>query len=413
VTAVAPIAWRNLWRNRRRTALTAGGIGFAVMLLAFAIAQQIGSYAIMIDNATSLLAGHLQIQRAGYRDDPRIEATFARSSELRAAIEALPGVDAATERVEAYMLASVGERSFAAELVGVDPRREGALSTLPELVSAGAFLGAGGSGVAPDDVELYAGEALAKNLGVEVGGEVVLLGTDSTGGVAALVTRLVGTFATGQPDVDRALMLAPIDAVRAAFGLGDEAHAIAVRGEDVADTDVLVREIGMRVPGESVVLPWSTLVPELAQTIDLDRVSSRIFYGLLVLLVTFSVVNSFVMLVFERTREFGVLLAIGMRPWRIIGMLQLEALWLALLGAAIGVAIAVPIVAWVAAVGLPLGDAGEMLSRFHMPDRVYTALDVRAFLEPSLVMLAATAVAALLPSLRVRRLVPVEALRAE
>jgi ABC-type lipoprotein release transport system permease subunit len=410
VTAVAPIAWRNLWRNRRRTFLTAGGIAFAVALLSFAIAQQLGSYALMIDNATALLTSHMQVQRQGYHDDARIEDTVGDATRLVAEIEAMPGVRRVAPRVLAFVLVSSGERSFAAQLIGVDPVRERDISTLPSLVSTGRYLGPR----TDDVVEAYAGEALARNLGAVVGDEIVILGTDPSGGVAPLVTRLVGTFATGQAELDRAALEVPIDAMREAFSLGDEAHAILVRGRTVAEGPAIAAALRARACEGCAVLEWPALIPELEQTIGLDRVSNRIFYGLLALLVSFTVVNSFVMLIFERTREFGMLLAIGMRPWGIIGMLQLEALWLALLGVAIGLLVAVPIVAWVAAVGLPMGESGgELLKRFHMPDRMYTAFDRDAFVPPSLLMIGATAVAALLPSLRVRRLVPVEALRAE
>jgi len=405
------IAWRNLWRNRRRTLLTAGGIAFAVALLAFAIAQQIGSYALMIDNATALLAGHLQVRHADYGDAPRIEDTLPDTARLRARIEALPGVQAAAERVQAFGLVSAGERSVAAQVLGVDPEREPLVSAIPGLVVAGRFLRAPAAG---GIVEVFAGEALARNLGVGVGVEIVILGTAAEGGVAALATRLVGTFATGQGELDRGLLFAPLSAVRQAFALGTAAHAIVVRGRDVARTPELAGAVGaLDLPGQPAVVPWPELMPELQQSIELDQVSARIFYALLALLVSFSVVNSFVMVVFERTREFGVLLAIGMRPWNIVGMLQIEALLLAALGALVGVAVAWPLVAWVAAVGLPLGDAaGELLRRFHMPDRLYTAVHPRAFLEPVLLMSVATTLAALLPALRVRRLLPVEALRA-
>lgn len=405
------IAWRNLWRNRRRTLLTAGGIGFAVALLAFAIAQQIGSYALMIDNATSLLTGHLQVRHGDYGDQPRIEHLVPHAAGLRARIEALPDVRAAAERVQAFALVAAGERSVAAQVLGVDVAREPALSALPGLVAAGRFLDVPhGEGT----VEAFAGEALARNLGVAVGDELVILGTDAEGGVAALATRLVGTFASGQGELDRGLLFVPLEAAREAFALGDGAHAIVVRALDAARAAELAQAVAaLDLPEQSTVAPWPALMPELQQSIELDQVSARIFYGLLALLVSFSVVNSFVMVVFERTREFGVLLAIGMRPWHIVGMLQVEALLLAALGALMGVAVAWPLVAWVAAVGMPLGEAaGEMLRRFHMPDRMYTALQPRAFLEPVLLMSAATAVAALLPALRVRRLLPVEALRA-
>lgn len=419
------IAWRNLWRNRRRTLLSVGSIAFAVALLAFAMAQQIGSYALMIENATAQLTGQLQIQRLGFLDDPRIERTVPEAGALRARIESVPGVVAAAERVQAFVLVSAGERSVAAQVLGVDPAREGAVSRLPVLLSGGRFLadaGALGDGAAASantgsdagraPVELVVGVALARNLGVALDDELVLLGTDPTGSVAALVGRVVGLLETGQSELDRSLLLAPIAALRSAWGLGTDAHTIVIHTrspEIVSDVETLLEPL---LNDALDILPWQRLLPELEQSIALDQVSNRFFYGLLALLVGFSIVNSFVMVVFERTREFGLLLALGQRPWQIIRLLELEAFWLVVIGVAAGWLIALPLIAWVAAVGLPLGEsAGLMLRRFHMPDRVYTALDVRAFMKPAALMLVVTLLAALVPAQRVRHLTPVEALR--
>ncbi|MFM8354332.1 MAG: hypothetical protein ACKOBM_05450, partial [Gammaproteobacteria bacterium] len=216
------MAWRNLWRNRRRTLLSAGSIAFAVALLAFAMAQQIGSYALMIDNATALMTGQLQIQRPGFLDEPRIERTLPDGAALRARVAAVPGVAAATERVQAFVLVAAGERSVAAQVLGVDPVREGAVSRLPVLLAAGRFLAAptnghddrsnvaeaGASPAEPVPVELVVGVALARNLGVTLEDELVLLGTDPTGSVAALVGRVTGLLETGQAELDRGLLLA-------------------------------------------------------------------------------------------------------------------------------------------------------------------------------------------------------------
>jgi ABC-type lipoprotein release transport system permease subunit len=420
------MAWRNLWRNRRRTLLSAGSIAFAVALLAFAMAQQIGSYALMIDNATALMTGQLQIQRPGFLDEPRIERTLPDGAALRARVAAVPGVAAATERVQAFVLVAAGERSVAAQVLGVDPVREGAVSRLPVLLAAGRFLAAPTNGhddrsnvaeagappAEPVPVELVVGVALARNLGVTLEDELVLLGTDPTGSVAALVGRVTGLLETGQAELDRGLLLAPLPALRAAFGLGEDAHSIVVRTETPEAVATVSEALDPLVSDALEILPWQRLLPELEQSIALDQVSNRFFYGLLALLVAFSIVNSFVMVVFERTREFGLLLALGQRPWRIVGLLELEALWLVLLGVAAGWLIALPVIAWVATVGLPLGEsAGQMLRKFHMPDRMYTALDVRAFVKPAALMLAVTLIAALIPAQRVRRLTPVAALR--
>ena len=162
----------------------------------------------------------------------------------------------------------------------------------------------------------------------------------------------------------------------------------------------------------SVALPWQRLMPEVAQTMQLKRASSLVMLSLIAVLVTFSIFNSFMMTVFERTREFGMLLAIGMRPAGIIGVLQIEAAWLALLGAAIGLVIGAAVMTATQHVGIPLGQmAGELARRFHLPDRIYPPLNVGAMLLAPLLMLLATQLAALIPALRIRTLAPVDALR--
>ncbi len=408
---LASIARRNLGRNWRRTSLTAGGIGFAVALLAFLISAQVGSYAAMIDNATALLSGHLQVQYPGYHDEAHIEDTVTASSAVAERLRAQKGVSAVAERVVAFVLASAGERSFAGQVVGVDLASEPGVSNIPNMVVEGRYLRA--DEAAGDVVEAYAGAGLARNLGVAVGDEIVLLGTDSTGGVAALVTKLVGVFSSGQADLDRFLIQVPIHAVRDAFSIGDESHMIVVRTHDVTELPAVADEIRRVMSEDLVVLEWQQLMPELQQAIELDRVSGRFFYAILAIIVGFSIVNTFVMLVFERTREFGMLLAVGMRPWSIIGMLQLEAIWLALLGVGVGLAVSIPVILWVASVGIPLGDdAGAALASFHMPDRFYTAFHIDAIVPPSVSMILATMFAAIIGSVRVLRVRPVEAMRA-
>ena len=159
-------------------------------------------------------------------------------------------------------------------------------------------------------------------------------------------------------------------------------------------------------------LSWQRTLPELAQTTELKRAASALLFGLVALLVTFSVFNSFMMTVFERTREFGMLLAVGMRPAGIIGVLQLEALWIAVLGTGIGVVLGGALITFVGHVGIPLDEAvGSMLRRYHLPDRIYPELDTATFVLVPILMIVATQLAALIPAWRIRALDPAEALR--
>ena len=164
------------------------------------------------------------------------------------------------------------------------------------------------------------------------------------------------------------------------FGLGDQVHMVVARvsdfehvGATLPAVDAAIAPLGTA----SVALPWQRLMPEVAQTMQLKRASSLVMLSLVAVLVTFSIFNSFMMTVFERTREFGMLLAIGMRPAGIIGVLQIEAAWLALLGAGIGLVIGGAVMTATQHVGIPLGQmAGELARRFHLPDRIYPPLNV-------------------------------------
>jgi putative ABC transport system permease protein len=400
------IGWRNLWRNRRRTWLTAGGIAFSIFLVASFMALQVGQYDVMMENATALMSGHVQIQNREYLDDARFEHTIEDAERVVEVVRTTPGVLSVAPRVETFALASVGERSFGAQLLGIDIAVELETVRFVKMIREGRTLDG------PDDVVL--GATLARNLGAAVGDEVVVLGSGREGGVAAMVLKVVGLLETGMADLDRVLMLAPIEPVREAFGLGDEVHSLVIRTEDVSRAPSLVRALSASLPDTLEVRNWDRVLPELKQGIEVDRIGGRIMYGIIMALVVFSVVNSFIMTVFERTREFGMLLAIGMRPMRIILMLQWEALFVCLIGIAIGLTLAVGLTLWLMDVGIYLGEAMQDYARqFYMPDRMYPALSPGVLAVSPAVMLIGTQLAALLPALRIRSLKPVEALRSE
>ena len=403
------VAWRNLWRNRRRTWLTAGGIAFAVLLVVFSMAMQLGQYDVMMDNATSLMTGHIQIQRADYVDSDRFEDTINDATQLRRLVAAAPDVQAVAPRVEAFALASSGERSFGAMVVGVDMEAEARTVRFLDFISAGQ------APVAADDALL--GEVLARNLGVGVGDEVVLLGSAKEGGVAALVLNVSGLFRTGQAEVDRSMLWTPIATVQEAFALGDEVHTLAVRTDNLAEsaeiTQALARQLARELPDSALVVRnWDDVMPEVRQAIEVDRLGGELFFYIIELLVVFSVVNTFIMTVFERTREFGMLLAIGMRPGGIVLLIQWEAFFIWLVGVAIGVGLAALLTFWLAQTGIYLGESMEELAeQMYMPSRMYPAFSVDAFVSAPLVMFFGTQLAALVSSVRVLRMRPVEALR--
>ena len=415
VPLVLSIAWRNLGRNRRRTWLVGGAIAFAVFLTVLFMSLQSGSYGVMTENATGFVTGHIQVQAPGYSEDPRIETTFANASVVRAQVLRNANVIAAAPRALSYILASAGERSIGAQLVGVLPEAELELSSLPGFLVSGAYLSVKSDpGHLNENTgfreEAFIGQVLARNLGLQVGDELVLLGSQKRGGVATLVLIVSGIFSSGQTEVDRALIQIPLSTFQQAFELEDEAHVLAVKTRDVEQIAQVREKLVTALPALHV-LDWPLLLPELEQAITVDRLFGWLFYGMLLVMVVFSVVNTFIMMVFERTREFGVLLSLGMRPWPIVGLLQVEALWLCLLGIFGGIVIAAITVIVLGEVGIPLGDSAELMKNFHLPNRMYPAFSVAANLISPIILLVLIQIAALFSSLRILRIDPVLAMR--
>jgi ABC-type lipoprotein release transport system permease subunit len=305
-------------------------------------------------------------------------------------------------------LASAGERSFGARILGVDIAAERATVRFLKTIKEGREM--------QGSDEAIIGSVLARNLGVALGDELVLLGAGKEGGVAAMVVNLVGIFESGIVDIDRGMLWVPIATVQNAFGLGDEVHTFAIRTDELGTSEDVVRALRARLENDDrlTVRHWGEVMPEIRQAIEIDRLGGEIFYYIIEVLVLFSVVNSFIMTIFERTREFGMLLAIGMRPWSIVAMVQWEAFFVWLLGTAAGVGVAALLVFWLQSVGIYMGDAlADLADQLYVSGRLYPAFSAQGFLSAPLIMLAGTQLAALLPSLRIRKLQPVEALRAE
>ena len=400
------IGWRNLWRNRRRTWLTAGGIAFSTFLVVSMMSLQAGIYGTMIENGTALMTGHIQIQAADYVEDNRFEDTIDQTGDLLGRLRAMPGIAAVAPRVEAFALVSADERSFGAQILGIDIAQEENTVRFVNMLAAGRTL------QGPEDAVL--GTVLARNLGVALDDEIVVLGAGKEGGVAAMVFTISGLLETGIAELDRALLLAPLAAVQDGFGLDDEVHSLVIRVDDLDLSQVTADALQAQLPETLSVRNWDVLLPELVQGIEVDRIGGRIMAGIILALVVFSVVNSFIMTVFERTREFGMLRAIGMRPLRIIVMIQWEAFFGSLLGVGLGLLLACALVLWLMNKGIYLGDdMQEYASQFYMPDRLYPAFSAVALLSAPIVMVIGTQIAAIIPALRVRWLKPVEALRSE
>ncbi len=411
------MAWRNLWRVRRRTWLTASGVGFAVFFIVLHRSVAAGAFDMMIELATEQLSGHAQVQHAEYLEDPRIRYTVGGLAAVTETLTRHPAVVAVAPRGMGFALVSAdaeaGETSFGAQVMGIDPAVE--FATLgKEVLPGGRPLERTGEGLL--------GSVLARNLGAEVGGDIVVLGTEKEGGVAATAVTLVGLFNSGNPELDRSLMMVHFDDFSEAFGLHDEAHTIAVLTRDAGAARDFAAEVAPSLEnaataGTPRVHPWQEVQPELEQFVVMKLGGAYVIYVILVVILAFMVVNTFVMTVYERTAEFGMLKAIGMPPGAIFRMVQFEGLWMSVLGAALGLAVAAAVVAALSVQGIPLAAMLEgmedMLGRLSLPDALVPVFDPVAALVATATMVVAVQLAVLVPAPRIWRLNAVEALRDE
>ena len=419
--ALVTMAWRNLWRVRRRTWLTASGVGFAVFLVVFTRSMQIGSLATMVEMGTEQMTGHVQVQHPDYLDDPRMRHTVGGLAAATETLAGRPDVRAVAPRGTAFALVSAEsetvERSFGAQVLGIDPAVEFATLSKRALPGGRTLERTG---------EALMGNALARNLGAEPGTDIVVLGTAKEGGIAATAVTLVGLFESGVADLDRGVMLMHFDDFSETFGLEDEAHAIAVLTRDPGSARDFAADASASVgnataghdaaAGAPSVRPWQELQPELEQFVTMELGGSVLVAVLLVVIVTFVVVSTFVMTVFERTAEFGMLKAIGMTPAAIFRMVQLEGLLMSLLGVALGLVVIFATVSALAIEGIPIsafGDFDHMLDRLSMPDVLMPVFDAAGALAMTATMVVAVQLAAAVPARRIWRLNAVEALRGE
>ena len=405
------MAWRNIWRNPRRTILTVCAITFASVLLVFMLSFQFGSYETMINTSVKISTGHLQVQAEKYQEKKSIRFVIPDPRAVADIVDQIPEVAAYTFRGQAFSLISSKDRTYGVVVTGIDPVKEANVSRLKKLVREGNFLSA-------DDVNLaVVGSLLAKNLRVTIGDELTLLGQGRDGSIAATVVQVKGIFSSGIDEFDRSAMQIPLAAFQDTFSMDEAVHEVVVIGKSLSDVSRIKAKLKAALSGLNSrkplkVLDWQELMPGLRQAIEMDLVSGLIFYGLLIIVVAFSILNTFLMAIFERTREFGVMMAIGTTPRRLTKILLIESISMTLIGILAGILIGIGITYYFQINGIDFSGGSELLSQFGITGRMYPKLSFLSVSIGPFMVLFFTFIAALYPALKVRRLRPVEAMTA-
>jgi len=402
------LAWRNLWRHSKRTWLTIGAMVFSNTLLVFMISIQFGMYDLMIENTLKVFTGHMQIQAPGYKDDKKMRQVTPHVVALAAQLREEFPTQAIAARGWAFALASSKERSYGIGIFGVEPEFEPRVSNIPGLVNEGRYLHASGA------TEIVIGAVLARNLRVKIGDELTLLGSGLDGSFAAAVVNVVGIFESGVPDIDRNFAEMPLETFQDVFYMEGAGHQVVVSATTLDDAKLLGPEIAAALPAGTglVVHDWDALQPGLKQAIQADMSSAFFMYGILVILVAFSVLNTQLMSVLERTHEFGIVMSLGLKAGRLGRLIMLETALMGMIGLVIGAITGVIFTYWFTVNGLSIPGMEEMAATFNLPARIYPQVTPWTIVAGPSVVFLFTLLASAYPALRLHRLHPVEAMRA-
>jgi ABC-type lipoprotein release transport system permease subunit len=404
----ARMAWRNLWRNPRRTSLALAAIGLSLALV-LVYDGALRAYADwMRETITGPLLGHVQVHAPGWRKDRAMDRTLRGTEEALAAVRAAPGVASASARVYAPALAALGEEGFAVLVLALDPAAE----ARPTGLLAGTF-------ERPAGKRVLMGKALAEVMGVGAGDVVALVGQGADGSLANDLFTVAGLVSTSVDLVNRQAVLMELPVARELFAMPDEAHEIVVHGTDPGASRALAATL-RAVPAlaGAEVLDWESLAPEMLALVEFVEVAWVLVLALVFVAAAAGIANTMLMSTFERTRELGMLLALGARPRRIVVLVVSEALVLGLVGVLLGVAIGGGLVA----VGHHTGWDYQALTGRGPSELSFAGLRWSLVLYPRLALadvlrgagavLVTALLAAAWPASRAARLEPSKALRA-
>ncbi len=381
---------------------------FSNSLLIFMMSLQFGTYELMIANSLQSFSGHLQVQAPGYKDDLKMRQSVPHIQVLAAEYREGAAFQNVAARGGAFALASSNDRSYGIQIYGVEPAFEPGVSNIPGLVKQGRFLGD------INATEIVIGAVLARNLRVSIDDELTLLGTGRDGSFAAAIVSVVGIFDSGVSDLDRSIAEIPFGLFQDTFAMDGAGHQIVLTTPDLSHVPAAKLEAEKLLPSDSklVVHDWDALQPGLKQAIQADLISAWFMYILLVILVAFSVMNTQLMSVLERTKEFGIVMSLGLTPGRLGRLVMLETALMGIMGLLLGALLGALVTSWLTVNGFSYPGMEEMAANFNLPTRIYPKVSMLTLFAGPAIVFAGTLASSLYPALRLNSLQPVEAMRA-
>lgn len=398
------LAWRNIWRNRRRSYIVMTSIIVGLVSIILMDTLSIGMITQMLDNQIGSHITHIQIHKKGFHDNKIIQNLLPDSGPVEKAIQNTPGITDASPRVISFGLLSSAANSTGIYLVGVEPETEQKITNTADFLVEGRYLNG-------KPHEIVIGLKLAEKLNVGLDDKVVALASARDGTVGSDVFRVVGIFQSPSSGFDKTTILIPIGNAQTMLSLGSSVSEFAMLVEDPKQLRRIKQRISAQLDDRYEVLTYEDILPLLVMQVDMYKEIMVVFYLIVGIAMIFGIVNTMLMSVFERVNEIGVLMAIGMRNSRIFGMIITEALMLAICGTILGTMGGLLVYWPLSETGIDFSIFSESLTAFGIGAIVRPVLTLESVMNSILVIPVISVLAATYPAYRAIRLEPIYAIR--
>ena len=398
------LSWRNIWRNKKRTLILAASVFFAVLLAIVMRSAQLGSYAYMIHSSAKLLTGYLQIQGKGYWENRSLDKGIHISDRDMDRIRHIENVINVTRRLEAFALISHLNNTKVGQIIGIEPQGETNMTGLRDKLIKGKYLGDGSR-------SLLIGKGLAEILQADIGDSLVIYGQGAYGQMAVALLPVGGIVDLPFEALDNSLVFMILPAAQEIFSMENRITSLPIMIDDVRHLDHVYKDVHAIADDHWNIMTWDEMMPDLKENIEVDNVSGMIMLAILYVVIAFGVFGTVMMMVAERTREFGILISVGMRKGRLILVTFLESIFVSFLGAVAGMIASIPIILYL--INHPIlisGEGAKIYENMGIEPVMNFSGDPMIFVSQALIVLAIALFTTLYPYLFIRRLEPVKAL---
>lgn len=399
------IAWRNVWRNGLRSSVVIASIAMGIWAGLFVISVSAGLNEQRTKDALNTYISHVQIHDTMFVKDNNVEFRIEDMDEVRETLSANPDVKSFAERVVLSGMVSSSAGGFGARITGVDPEQEKSVSTMHEKLVDGAYF----EGMKRNPVLI--GKKLAEKLKVGLRKKIVLTFQKDNGDIITGAFRVVGIYKTSNSKTDEMnVFIRSSDANRL---LEENAgyHEVAIISNNLAEIDTIAGTIGASLPALSV-RSWKEVSPDLGYADEMMMQMLYIIIGIILMALSFGIINTMLMAVLERKRELGMLMSVGMNKTKVFFMIVVETIFISMVGGPIGVVLGFLTVSHFGSAGIDLSVVGKGLEEFGISTMVYTNLEPMFYLNVTVMVIVAAILSSIYPAIKALQLKPAEAVRA-